>query len=247
MLAGSMTRRRQGEGLQRGLVGVRDDEAPLPSEQALAGELLGERRREAVTGLRRALGERPDEFTAEEWRVVLAVLSPDEAAGATGGRGKAPTRQEAAVSRARACFPGLAAPAALRAFLETSRRKHVRAVVADVRALEGIDVLAHRDMVRARLMQVAALADDLASDDGSMGRVDPSGAAKLGLAVVAACKGLMELDALKAQPVPADDPDDALGPGDEDPGDELKRRLAVIDADLTERRASLPVIDAEAC
>ncbi len=223
-----------------------EDEAPLPSERALSGEVLGARRREAGAGLRRVLGERPEGFTAEEWRVVLAVLSPDEAAGATLGwrDGKAPTRQEAAVSRALACFPGMPAPAALRAFREASARGHVRAVVADVRALEGIDVLAHRDMVRARLMQVAALADDLVDPDGaSMGLVDPSGAAKIGLAVVAAMKAVMDLDALKAAAPSADDapPPDALG---ERTGDALKALLRRTHDDLASRRA--PVLPAVA-
>ena len=186
---------------------------------------------------------------------MLAILSPDEAAGATAGYrdGKPPTRQEAAVSRALACFPGLPAPAALRAFREASARGHVRAVVADVRALEGIDVLAHRDMVRARLMQVAALADDLRDEDGaSMGLVDPSGAAKVGLAVVAACKGLMDLDALKAPPIPADDaPPPENG---ERTGDHLKALLRRTHDDLASRRRdtqtlSLPesVLDCQVC
>jgi hypothetical protein len=236
---------RQGDGLQRGLAGVRDDEARLPSEQALDGEVLSDRRREAVTGLRKVLGERPDGFTAEEWRVVLATLAPDEQAAATGG-GKAPTRQQAAVSRALACFPGLPAPAALQAYRRASALPHVQSIVADVRALEGIDVLAHRDMVRARLMQVAALADDLADHEGSMGRVDPSGAAKLGLAVVAACKGLMDLDALKAPALLAEDPDGQPGakPGDIDPGAELKARLLRAHEHLRDRPPMLPGVEA---
>jgi hypothetical protein len=237
---------RQGDGLQRGLAGVRDDEARLPSEQALDGEVLSDRRRGAVTGLRKALGERPDGYTAEEWRVVLAILAPDEQAAAT-GPGKAPTRQQAAVARALACFPGLPAPAALQAYRRASTLPHVQSIVADVRALEGIDVLAHRDMVRARLMQVAALADDLADPDGSMGRVDPSGAAKLGLAVVAACKGLMDLDALKAPAPLAEDPDGKPGakPGDVDPGEALKALLRRAAADLESRRPLvLPGVDA---
>jgi hypothetical protein len=238
---------RQVDGLQRGLAGVRDDEARLPSEQALDGEVLSDRRREAVTGLRKVIGERPDGYTAEEWRVVLAILAPDEQAAAT-GPGKAPTRQQAAVSRALACFPGLPAPAALQAYRRASTLPHVQSIVADVRALEGIDVLAHRDMVRARLMQVAALADDLVDDTSdSMGRVDPSGAAKLGLAVVAACKGLMDLDALKAPAPLAEDPDGKSGakPGDVDPGEALKALLRRAHADLESRRPLvLPGVDA---
>jgi hypothetical protein len=241
---------RQVDGLQRGLAGVRDDEARLPSEQALDGEVLSDRRREAVTGLRKVIGERPDGYTAEEWRVVLAILAPDEQAAAT-GPGKAPTRQQAAVSRALACFPGLPAPAALQAYRRASTLPHVQSIVADVRALEGIDVLAHRDMVRARLMQVAALADDLVIDDGGeplrMGRVDPSGAAKLGLAVVAACKGLMDLDALKAPAPLSEDPDGKPGakPGDVDPGEALKALLRRAHADLESRRPLvLPGVDA---
>ena len=54
-----------------------EDEAPLPSERALSGEVLGARRREAGAGLRRVLGERPEGFTAEEWRVVLAIRRMD--------------------------------------------------------------------------------------------------------------------------------------------------------------------------
>ncbi len=229
-----------------------EDEAPLPSERALSGEVLGARRREAGAGLRRVLGERPEGFTAEEWRVVLAVLSPDEAAGATLGwrDGKAPTRQEAAVSRALACFPGLPAPAALRAFREASARGHVRAVVADVRALEGIDVLAHRDMVRVRLLQVAALADDLRDESGaSMGLVDPSGAAKVGLAVVAACKAVMDLDGLKAKPPVADDEDAPADTGAERTADHLKALLRRTHDDLASRRKdvqTLPLIDTTA-
>ena len=69
--------KRQGEGLQRGFPGVCEDEAPLPSERALSGEVLGARRREAGAGLRRVLGERPEGFTAEEWRVVLAIRRMD--------------------------------------------------------------------------------------------------------------------------------------------------------------------------
>jgi len=237
-------RKRQGAGLQRGLVGVCEDEAPLPSEQVLSGEVLGARRREAGTGMRRLLGDRPENFTAEEWRVVLAILSPDEAAGATAMRGRVPSRQEAAVGRALACFPGMPAPAALRAYRETSARPHVRSVIADVRALEGIDVLAHRDMVRARLLQVAALADDLQGDDGaSMGLVDPSGAAKLGLAVVAACKGLADLDGLKVTGETEDTAGDA-GAG-ERTGDTLRALLRRTHDDLASRKV-LPVVDAAA-
>lgn len=77
-----------------------------------------------------------------------------------------------------------------------------------------------------------------------MGLVDPSGAAKIGLAVVAACKGLMDLDALKAPPIPADDvpPPDVLG---ERTGDALKALLRRTHDDLASRRApALPAVAA---
>lgn len=235
--------------LQRGLAGVRDDEAPLPSEQALSGEVLGERRREALTGLRKALGERPDEFTPEEWRVVIASLSPDDAAGATGGRPGA-TRSEAAILRARQCFPGLSPAAAVRAYREASQRPHVRDIVADVRALEGVDVLAQRDWVRRKLMQVASLADVIDTrDTESLVFIDPSGAAKCASAAAAALKSLMDLDGLKV----------ALG-GEEagvvgDPDAESKAALQAmvsrVATDLGARKQqaqqALPVVDTSAC
>jgi len=224
---------------------VCEDEAPLPSERALSGEVLGARRREAGAGLRRVLGDRPEGFTAEEWRVVLAVLSPDEAAGATGG--KAPSAREAAISRALWCFPGLAAPAALQAYRVAAAAPHVRTIVADVRALEAIDVLEHRSMVRDMLVRTAKRADERMENV-----VEDADFARLALAQVGTLKALMDLDALKAPPIPADDaPPPENG---ERTGDHLKALLRRTHDDLASRRRdtrTLPlpesVLDCQVC
>lgn len=221
------------EEVQRGLPGVLAEEGELPSETVLSGELLSERRRESLSRLREALGDRPDGYDAAEWRVVVGLLAPS-------GVGLAGVRSRDDRARlARDCFPGLSAPAALRAFLEVSRRPHVAQVVNDFRALEGLDVLEQRGMVREVLYQVMGLAAGVPA----IVAADPSGGAKVATAVVQAAKALMDLDGLRAAR-PVDD--GAGGDGDgrgrpalpgADPGAALAEKVARTLADLRARRA----------
>ncbi len=200
-------------------------------------------------GLWRVLGERPEGFTAEEWRVVLAILSPDEprarrpdTATASPPRGRRP-RSPGRWHASPACLPW----AALRAFREASAVATCgrRSRTCARSKASTCSRIAHT--VRARLLQVAALADDLRDDGGQHGPRGPSGAAKVGLAVVAACKGLMDLDALKAPPIPADDaPPPENG---ERTGDHLKALLRRTHDDLASRRRdvrTLPLIESTA-
>jgi hypothetical protein len=66
--------------------------------------------------------------------------------------------------------------------------------------------------------------------------------------VVAACKGLMDLDGLKARPPVADDEDAPVDTGAERTADHLKALLRRTHDDLASRRKdtqTLPLIDAE--
>lgn len=218
------------EEVQRGLPGVLAEEAELPSETVLSGELLSERRREALDRLREALGDRPDGYDPAEWRVVVGLLAP-------AGVGLAGVRSRDDRARlARDCFPGLSAPAALRAFLEVAARPHVVQFVNDVRALEGLDVLEQRGMVREVLYQVLGLSAGLPA----LVSVDPSGGAKVAAAVVQAAKVLMDLDGLKAtRPAGAVDVEasrtPALSPAEQQAA--LADKVARTLADLRARRA----------
>lgn len=183
-----------GEAVQRGLPGVAAEEDALPSERVLSGELLGERRREALAGLRAALGDRPDGFLPEEWAVVVAVLSPPSAApGHHLGGQKA---RSALTVRARDCFPGFPVHAALRAFREVQARPHVAEVIADFRALEAVDVVEQRAMLREALGAVIALATREGPGEslGDLLAIDANAAAKVSAAVTAAAKTLMDLN-----------------------------------------------------
>ncbi|MCX7255677.1 MAG: hypothetical protein NTZ64_02830 [Polaromonas sp.] len=242
-----------GDGVQRGLPGVvAAEEDALPSERVLSGELLGERRREALAGLRAALGDRPDGFMPEEWAVVVAVLSPPTAApGHHLGGQKA---RSALTVRARDCFPGFPAHAALRAFREVQTRPHVAEVIADFRALEAVDVVEQRAMLREALGAVIALATREGPGEslGDLLAIDANAAAKVSAAVTAAAKTLMDLDGLKTPPagrgspalgVGRDDGDTGTSDKDkdkDDPRDALAKKLAVVFGDVDAR-----MIDAE--
>lgn len=240
-----------GDGVQRGLPGVAAEEDALPSERVLSGELLGERRREAFAGLRAALGDRPDGFLPEEWAVVIAVLSPPTAAPGhhLGGQ----RARSALTIRARDCFPGFPAHAALRAFREVQTRPHVAEVIADFRALEAVDVVEQRAMLREALGAVIALATREGPGEslGDLLAADANAAAKVSAAVTAAAKTLMDLDGLKTPPTGRAAP--ALGAGQDDgdgsaasdkdkddPRDALAKKLAVVFGDVDAR-----MIDAE--
>ena len=192
--------------MQRGLPGVAAEEERLPSEAVLSGELMGERRREARRGLLGAMGPRPATHTAEEWAVALSLLSPSPLPpGSAGARA-------ALAVRARACFPGLVAPAALRAYLEHRDRPHVAALVADFRALEGLDVMAQRGLWRERLdLAGEALAEKLRPRQGEtlqahLAMFEPADVARLATAMATVAKVAADFDALQA---PRASPDDA--------------------------------------
>ena len=231
--------------VQRGLPGVAREEEPLPSERVLRGELLDDRRREALVSIRRWLVDRPDGFTTEEWRVVVAVLAPPSGGGMAGVRSRAER-----VRVACECFPGYAAPAALRAFLAAAARPHVAEAVADFRALEAADVQEQRTLVREVLYNVMALAtiNGPADEEGNVGPailqlalVDPGGAAKLASAAVAAAKALVDMDGLRApslgRSTPGGDDGPASGMAPEDPRASISDRIDRIAADLAARRA----------
>ncbi len=182
-----------GPPIQRGLPGVVQEEARLPSEAVLSGELLTERRREAIAGLRRILGDRPEGFAVDEWRVVLATLAPVSGGGLAGAASRT-----ARAAMARECFPGLPAPAALRRLIEVLALPHVAEVIADFRSLEMADVLEQRGMLRDVLYGVLGLGEGL----GELAQVDPGACAKMAASVVQAAKALMDLDGLRA-PKPA--------------------------------------------
>ena len=229
-------------GVQRGLPGVAAEEDPLPSERVLSGELLGERRREALASLRAAIGERPEGFAQEEWDVVIAVLSPpDTRIGHVGGQ-----RARASIAvRARECFPGFPATAALRAFREVQARPHVAEVIADFRALEAVDVVEQRGMVREALGAVLSLATRTGEGEslGELMALDASGAAKIAASVVAAAKVLMDLDGLRTAPGAAVDAN-ATGKTSADPL-ALAAKMRVVADDLRSRAAQ-QVVDATA-
>lgn len=214
-----------------------EEERDLPSERAAKGRcddeaeapdipgLLARRRAEARRQIREALGACPDGFTAEEWAVVLAVLSPPEVApGSHGGRA---TLTDAA----RRCFPGFALPAALRAFREVASRAHVREVVADIRAIEVQDVLEQRGYVRGVLRAVADMACNPAASLLDLMLADASGAARIGAAAASAAKALADLDGLKAK----DDELANAAPVGADPLDELAARLRRVSIDVAAR------------
>ncbi len=233
-----------GDAVQRGLPGVVAEEDALPSEIVLSGALLGERRREALAGLRAALGDRPEGFLPEEWAVVIAVLSPpDTSAGFHLGGQKA---RVALATLARQCFPGFPVHAALRAFRDAQTRPHVAEVIADFRALEAVDIIEQRSMVREALGQVIALASRAGPSKslGDLFSLDANAAAKVSSAVTGAAKVLMELDGLKTPPAsramlnaPAAGDDGHGGVANkDDPREALAAKLAVVFGDVESRR-----------
>jgi hypothetical protein len=223
---------------QRGLPGVAAEESPLPSEQVLSGERLGERSREALAGLRAALGERPEGFEVEEWRVVLAVLAPPVHGGHIGGA----TARESLARRARECFPGFPVSAALRAFREVQTRPHVAEVIADFRALEGIDVVEQRGMLRRALGGIINTGERQDFDD--LLAVDPSAWAKVMAAITGAVKVLADLDGLRLAPAPrlalgADgEPPGPTKPA-EDPRASVAEKMALVFDDVHARRMAI--------
>ena len=205
----------------------------LPSEVVLDGGLLEAHRREALGQLRATLLDRPDDFEPDEWRVVVAQLAPPS--GHLPRAAGSPAKNLAAVQRARECFPGLSAPAALRRYREVLDRPHIRAFLADFRALELADVQEQRGLVRGALTAI------LTRGTTALYQIDPEHCpnewARVSATVVAAAKVLADLDALALK---AEDVQTSLAPaqGDEDAGDgaTLLDRVAQVAADLKRRR-----------
>lgn len=124
------------------------------------------------------LSEPPDGLDAEEWRVVLSFLAPDDPYGAGTPEspevlprgGKAGRDGAAGGSRARAvggeawrlsaaaqaqrCYPALSRPRALHRFNAVLARPHVRLAVDSYREAEAVAVADHRAVLRARALEL---------------------------------------------------------------------------------------------
>ena len=101
------------------------EEAPLPSEVVLDGGVLDRRRREALAAIRGALLDRPAEFDADEWRVVVSSLAPP-----SGHLGRTPGTSPGRygiLQLARDCVPALPAPPALHPYRARQGRPHAPA------------------------------------------------------------------------------------------------------------------------
>ena len=227
---------RREDAVQHGLPGVLAEEAPLPSERVLSGELMGARRREAFDGMRRALGDRPEGFTREEFSVAVSLLCPPHLPpGTAGARGSL-------AYRARECFPGYDGPAAVRAYCEHRDRPHVKALVADMRALEGLDVLAQRGMWREYLgLAGAAVAERLRPPVGMtlqdhVACFEASDLAKLAASMAALTKMAADFDALQAPRMTSLDGEEGTAAAQADVHKALAENLARVQADLAARR-----------
>ena len=220
--------------VQPGLPGVLPEEAPLPSEVVLDGGVLDRRRREALGALRATLLDRPADIAPDEWRVVVATLAPPAA-----HLGRAPgtaAGRYSAVQAAKECFPALSPTAAVKRFREIQARPAVRAFVADMRALEMLDVFEQRGPVRERLWSMIRLADHIdpqVAVDPEMG----GNHCKAAMVAVSAMKLLIDMDGLKVTPDEAgagesDQPDDSA-----DVGASLRAKAERVIADLRARKA----------
>jgi len=182
--------------VQPGLPGVLAEEAPLPSEVVLERGVLQRRAREARAGLVGLLLERPEDIAPGPWRVVQATLAPPSVhlPRSPGTLAKSMGVMQAA----RECFPGLSPSAALRRYREAQDLPEVRQFIADFRALEMMDVMAQRGMVREALHATIRAGADALVDPTS--GLTPGGTpnewAKVSACVTAACKVLADMDAL---------------------------------------------------
>lgn len=186
--------------VQTGIPGVLPEEAPLPSEVVLDGGILDRRRREALAHMRATLMDRPEEFAPDEWRVIVATLAPPAA-----HLGRAPGTAAArygAITTAKECFPGASASTALRRFREVQSRPAVRAFIADLRALEMLDVLEQRGPVRERLWSLIRLADTIEPHMVADPDVGPQ-VVRAAAVATTAIKLLMDLDGLQRDPAEA--------------------------------------------
>lgn len=227
---------------QMALPDVLPEAERLPSEVVLDGGLLSQRRREALGALRALLVDRPEDIAPDEWRVAVAHLAPPAA-----HLGRAPGSAAGRYSQAQAareCFPGLSLSAAVARLREVLRRPHVARFVADLRALEMLDVLDQRGTVREALHATLSGAGLL--HDPNL-RANPSEWARVSACVTAASKVLMDLDALALRPedvakheAPAEETDAET---DSRAAEALAAKVGRVAADLGKRRR---VVEAEA-
>lgn len=188
--------------VQVGLMGVLPEEDPLPSEVVVDGGVLSRRRREALSALRQLLLDRPEDIAPEEWRVVVATLAPPYAhLPRSPGT---PARALGVMAAAKECFPGDSPTTALRRFREVQARPAVQSFVADLRALEMLDVLEQRGLVREFLQATIRGAGAAITEEAVTGGLCPKAApnewAKVAATGVAACKTLVDMDALALRP-----------------------------------------------
>lgn len=229
----------RGDSRQRGFVDILPEEAPLPSEAVLSGGVLVARLREANAALRAALFDgRPNDIEPEHWRVVCAHLAAPAAAlpRAPG----TPAKMLSQTQRARDCFPGMSVPAALKAYRAALDAPAVRKFIADFRALEATDIAEQRGKVREAYHAII--------DRGTpaLYSIDPSAApnewAKVASAVGAACKCLVDMDALAARPEDHAITTTATAPDDDGTGGAapaaILARVAVVAEDLKRRRVT---------
>jgi hypothetical protein len=92
----------------------------------------------------------------------------------------------------------------VRAYCEHRDRPHVKALVADMRALEGLDVLAQRGMWRdaqdlnRRVLMLKLRGSDEFTLEQNIVAMEPADVARLSLAMTAAMKAAADFDALQA-------------------------------------------------
>lgn len=217
---------------QRALPGVLGEETPLPSEQVLRGDLLSERRRQALAELRALLVERHPDVDPDEWRVFVATVAPPY--GHLPRAPGTPARAFGVMQAAKDCFPLLSASAALARFREVQSSAKVRALVADFRSLELADLHEQRGMVRE------ALHASIARGTNALYLVDPTAApsewAKLSACVTAACKVLSDMDGLRRDAADADEQAGSNQPVESDPTETLLAKARKVQADLRARQ-----------
>lgn len=219
-----------GDWQQRGFPDILPEEAPLPSEVVLGGGLLQARRREALERLRELHVDRPEDIAPEEWRVILATLAPP-----TGHLPRSPgtaAKMHGVLQAARECFPLLSATAAVAKFREVQARPVVREYVANIRALEMLDVVEQRGMVRETLHAVMARGTE------AVYQIDPAVApvewSKVAASTVAAAKTLVDLDGLKRSDTAAETTTTDVEAA-ADPTDSLLAKARRVQADLRAR------------
>lgn len=180
--------------------------------------------------LKDLLGQRPDAFSKEEWAVVHASLNPDRLCHYSPKHSE--WRKYRLSVRARNCFPGLPSHEALAAFREALQKPHVSNFIADFRAIECLDMLESREILRRATHTVLAMERFLRSDDEVRG--DRKGSASIAKEICNAAKVLSELDDLQVVRNPVT-PSMPMGAAS---NEDLEANVDVILADLEARKES---------